>query len=377
MIVREVKLKLNSTQDKVLNQWLWHLTVVYNWAIRRRELNLERKIHEGWISSLEFQNLLAGTSRKLNISSHTIQAILVQADTAWERCFKKISGKPRFKGKRNKLTSIPFPDVIPPPENNKFKIAKSFLGTLNYFKQDLPQGKIKCGRIIKRASGWYLSLVIDTIAHKFKVKETQEIIGIDPGFSTLLTLSNGEKIQNPRELRKREKKLGQAQRGHNKKLVPRLHERQANIRKDRNHKISRRLLENYQTIFYSKDSFNKLAQRDKPKYNPKTKQLERKRGFGKSVREAGLGQLFGMMTYKAQLLADRKVIPVESVNSTKCCSTCGNLSGPSGKNDLAVRYWECEVCGTHHDRDINAAMNILNTGLGCSLENFGNKMSEN
>ena len=351
MIVRTVKLKLTKKQENTLVQWQNHLAAVYNWAIRRIELNANNKIY---FSKYDFQNSLAGVSKQLNINSHTIQAILMQAYTTWQRCFKKIAKKPRLKGKRNKLNSIPFPDALNTPINNKIKIP--LLGEIRYFKQELPIGKIKCGRIKKLASGWYLDLTINT-NHTFSIKQTDNVVGIDPGFSTLLTLSNGVKIENPRELRKREKRIGQAQRSHNKKLTRRLHERLKNIKKNRNHKISRKLLENYRTIYWSDDNFKGLS-----------------RLHGKSIGEAGLGQIRDFLTYKAQLLADREIILVSSVNSTKCCSNCGTINKSlSGLDSLAVRYWVCEVCGASHDRDINAAMNILNTGVGYTLETLATK----
>lgn len=343
MISRQLKLKLNKDQAAKLNTWLWNLTAVYNFGIRKIELNAKDKIY---FSGFDFHNLLAGHSIKLEIPSHTLQGILKRAHNAWNRCFKKLSKKPRFKGLRNKLTSIPFPDPILRPKDKK--IALPGLGKLKYFKQALPEGKIKCGAIIKRASGWYLSLTLDT-DHTFQVKDTQEAIGIDPGFKTLLTLSNGIKIENPRELRKGAERLAQAQRGHNQKLASRLQEKQANRRKDRNHKISRSLVENFKTICYSNDSFKGLA-----------------RVHGKSVSEAGLGQLIAMLTYKCRT-GSRTLTAVNSRFTTMTCSSCLARTGPIGWAGLKVRTWDCG-CGTTHDRDINAARNVLRAGLGLSHE---------
>lgn len=243
MIVRQLKLKLNKTQEKQLSGWLWNLTGIYNWAIRKIDLDSKDKIY---YSPKTFQNLLADHGKKLDIPSHTIQGILIQAHTAWQRCFKKLAKKPRLKGQRNRLNSVPFIDPIKVPIDNKIGVPG--IGKIRFHKQDLPEGKIKCGRIVKRASGWYLCLWIDTV-HAFKVKDTDKQVGIDPGFSTLLILSDGIKIENPRELRKGAERLAQAQRSRNYKLVARLQEKQANRRQDRNHKISRKLIENYKTIF--------------------------------------------------------------------------------------------------------------------------------
>jgi len=344
MIVRTLKLKLTRSQETQLEQWLWNLTGLWNWAIRKIENDARGKIYH---SPFDFVNLIAGHSKRMGIPSHTMQGMLNQAHAAWRRCFSKLAGKPKLKGRRRRLNSIPFPDPIRPPLGGRIGIPG--IGKIRYHKQELPEAKIKCGRIIRRASGWYLCLWLKT-EHRFPVKETDKAVGIDPGFHTLLTLSDGTKIENPRELRRGTKRLAQAQRGHDKNLSARLLERQANRRNDRNHKISRKLVEEYGTICYSDDNFKSMA-----------------RLFGKSISEASLGNLIGMLTCKCRT-GGRELVPVNSFHTTMTCSVCGALTGPSGLGGLAVRRWRCSVCGTDHDRDVNSAVVVLNAGLGTSHE---------
>jgi len=344
MIIRTLKLKLTKTQETQLNQWLWNLTGVYNWAIKKIEHDANDKIYH---STFDFVNMTANHSKKMGIPSHTLHGVSSQACNAWQRCFKKLANKPHLKGFRNKLNSIPFPDPLKPPKDNKIGIPG--IGKVRYHKQDLPEAKIKCGRMVKRASGWYLCLWLDT-EHKFPVKQTDKAVGIDPGFDTLLTLSDGTKIENPRELRKGSRRLEQAQRSCKKKLVARIQERQANRRRDRNHKISRKLVENYKTIYYSDDNFKAMAKR-----------------FGKSISEAALGNLIGMTTYKCRI-GGRKIVPINSFRTTMTCSACGALTGPTGFAGLKVRYWVCSACGAHHDRDINSAKVVFNVGVGTTHE---------
>ena len=144
--------------------------------------------------------------------------------------------------------------------------------------------------------------------------------------------------------------MAQAQRAHNKKLSARLQERQANRRNDRNHKISRKLVENYKTIFYSDDNFKGMA-----------------KIFGKSVSEAGLGDLIGKLDYKCRV-GGRRLEGKNSKHSTMTCSACGALTGPIGLSGLEVRQWVCSACGSIWDRDYNSSLNILNAGLGISHE---------
>jgi len=221
---------------------------------------------------------------------------------------------------------------------------------VRFHKQELPEGKIKCGRIVKRASGWYLCLFID--AQPAAIPKTAENrIGIDPGYKHLITLSTGEKIDHPKELQQSIKRIGQAQRGINKKLVARLHERISNQRKDRNHKLSRHLVSENSVICFSKDNIRGLS----------------RAGFGKSVAAAAHGQLRSMLSYKSHL-GGTEFIEVSSNGSTRICSHCGARTGPQGQAGLSVRQWKCVACGTLHDRDVNAAINTLIAGVGTTHE---------
>ena len=335
MITATLKLRLNRKQENTLNAWLWNLTGIWNFAIRKIELNAQDRIY---FSAFDFSNLLSGHGKKLNIPSHTIQGVLSQVYTAWQRCFKKIGGKPKFKGQRNKLNSISFPDRIRQPKETH--IGLPGIGKIRYHKQELPKGNIKCGRIIKRSSGWYLCMFIDAQRQPIACTGNGQI-GIDPGFKSLLTLSTGEKIEHPRELEAMGKRLGQAQRGHDKALAARLSEHRANQVKDRNHKLSLRLVKENIFIAFSADNHKGIAKK-----------------FGKSVSSSGHYQLMQMLSYKSSSCG-RKYIEVSSKNSTKTCSSCGALTGPSGWSGLSVREWVCSACGAVLDRDINAAINTL------------------
>ena len=106
MIQRQLKLRLTSKQESQLTAWLWHLTGVWNWAIRKLELDARDRVY---YSPKAFHNLLAGHSTKLGIPSHTLQGTLTTAYTARLRWRKKLAKRPKLKGQRNQLTSIPFP----------------------------------------------------------------------------------------------------------------------------------------------------------------------------------------------------------------------------------------------------------------------------
>jgi len=344
MIQAQIKLRVTKKQEVILNDWLLSLTRVWNWAIRKIELDGKDSVY---YTKIKFQNLLANHGKKIGIPSHTIQGMLVTAWESWKRCHKKIAKKPKLKGVRNKLNSIPFPDKIRSIKDGKVSVPG--IGKLRFHRQDIPEGQIKCGRIIKRASGWYLALFIN-VSSKPIESTSNSVIGIDPGFKTCLTTSTGEKLEKKKRLKEVSKRLAQSQRGKNKKLTARLQERLRNQRKDDNHKLSRKIVSENKEIYFSKDNIKLIAKK-----------------FGKSVAEAGHYQIRRMLEYKS-IASGRLYEEVDSKFSTMTCSNCFSRNGPTGTAGLSVRHWECTECGFHHDRDVNAATNTLLVGLGLSLE---------
>jgi putative transposase len=341
----QLELRMRKTQEKIAESWLPILGSVYNFAVRKIELNAQDKIY---FSKQEFQNLLAHHGERLGIPCHTLQGVLCTVHDAWTRCFKKIGGKPRLKGRRNKLTSIPFPDPIKAPKGNRIHVPG--LGSVKFHKMELPEGRIKCGRMVKR-SGWYLCLFIDAEPKAIE-RVAYGQIGIDPGFSNLLTTSDGDTIEHPRELEASAERLAQAQRGHNQQLAARIQERVANRKRYRNHKLSRRLVSENILIAFSKDNIEGMAKR-----------------FGKSAASSAHYQLRQMLSYKMPKSGGTYVEP-ESKFSTKTCNECGSQSGPTGLTGLSVRQWSCSDCGFVHDRDVNAARNALSAAAGCAVEGY-------
>lgn len=345
MIQCQLKLRPCKRQERELERWLFHLGSVYNWAVRKIELNAKDRI---FFSQWEFQNLLAGHSRRLDIPCVVLQGVLRTVHGAWSKCFKKKGGRPHLKGARNRLVSIPLPSRIKPAKGSRIYLPG--LETIRFHKMDIPAGDIKCGRIIKRASGWYLCLFIDADPTPVQ-RAAFGSIGIDPGFSNLLTLSSGEVIAHPREAEHLQSRLAQSQRGRNAKLTNRIRERLANQRKDRNHKISHRLIAENVKIVFSKDPTASIAKR-----------------FGKSVASSAHSQLRHFLAYKSPK-SGTQYVEVGHRFSTKTCNQCGSKTGPSGIAGLSVRNWVCSACGAHLDRDINAAINTLNFGAGCAHGN--------
>lgn len=348
MIQCQLKLKLRPAQSRMLDRWLWHLTGVYNWALRKIELDAKHGIYH---TAYDIKALLNGHGSRVGIPVEILGWTAAHAHLAWTRCFRGISRRPRFKGHRNKLNSIPLSRSKSVRVTSATRAVVAGIGSVVYHKQDIPAGRMKGARLIKRASGWYLNLIIE--AEPAAIPATAHgRVGIDPGFSALITLSTGEKVEHPNELRRSAGRLAQAQRGNRRQLTARLHERIGNQRKDRNHKLSRRLVCENALIVWSADNTKAVAQR-----------------FGKSVTAAAHSELRRHLAYKSSSCG-RRYIEVSNRNSTRTCSACGALSGPAGLAGLSVREWAC-ACGATHDRDVNAAVNTLALGLGISLERTG------
>jgi putative transposase len=272
---RFLSLSISSFRRQKVSGSEFRLTGVWNWAIRKLEQDAKDGIYH---SQKAFHNLLADHGKKLGIPSHTLQGMLDTASIAWQRCYKKLAKKPKRKGRRHRLTSMPLPDAFKPPTGTRLQVPG--LGSVRFHKQASPTGRLKSGRIVQRASGWYLCLCIDTHPNGIPTLGTGEV-GIAPGFLHLLTLSTGEKIPHPHERRQTAQRLAQAQRGKRQQLTARLQERLANQRTDRNQKLSRRLVADHQTLAWSKENDKALAQM-----------------FGKSVARAGHAQLRGLLAYK-------------------------------------------------------------------------------
>ena len=170
-------------------------------------------------------------------------------------------------------------------------------------------------------------------------------MGLDLGLKDTAATSDGEKLEAGHFYRSIEQKIATAQRRGHKRQAKRLHRTAARRRKDALHKFSRTMVNEYQRIVVGDVSSLKLA----------------KTRMAKSVLDAGWGMLKTQLQYKGQQ-AGRCVEIVSERNTTRTCSNCKALTGPSGLDMLDVRTWVCRECGVTHDRDVNAARNILSAG---------------
>ncbi|MGW0084752.1 RNA-guided endonuclease InsQ/TnpB family protein [Streptomyces sp. NPDC003393] len=357
----------DAAQQAALARAFGCARVVFNDAVRARED--ARKAGQPFPTAGQLSRKLITEAKQTRerfwlggVSAVVLQQSLRDAEMAYRNFFASLGstrkgpklGAPRFKSRKDARQAIRF------TANARWSITGS--GRLNLPK--IGAVKVKWSRtlpatptsvtVIKDAAGrFFASFVIDTdpAADQARMPATDRTIGIDLGLTHFAVLSDGTKIDSPRFLRRAEKKLKKAQRELSRKQkgsknrakarlkVARAHARVADARREFHHQLSTKLISENQGIAVEDLSVAGLA-RTKP---------------ATSVHDAGWAQFISMLEYKAARYGRTLVKIGRFTPTSQTCSTCGAVDGPK---PLDVREWTCSACGTVHDRDHNAALNI-------------------
>jgi IS605 OrfB family transposase len=192
-----------------------------------------------------------------------------------------------------------------------------------------------------------LNIVIDVATPDIDARQPLRGVGIDLGLKDFATLSTGEKIEAQRIYRGTEEALAAAQRARKNRRVAAIHAKIANRRSDFLHKLSNRIVRQFDYIAVGNVAAARLA----------------KTSMAKSVLDAGWSTFRNQLAYKA-LKHGAWFEEVDESFTSQTCSNCGSMpdSRPKGIAGLGIREWQCSVCGCKHDRDLNAAINILRRG---------------
>lgn len=370
----EYRIYPNKTQRIALFDTLRVCRDLYNACLERRKTLYETTSKSmGVYTQIQERNTY-GVDLS-SVYSQVTQNVCARVDNAFKGFFRRVKsgekpGYPRFKS-LSRYDSFTYPQ-------SGFKVldkhvALSKIGTIKMKKhRELPKGsKIKTCTVKRNClNQWFIVLSIE-VPLQPPVVASDNAVGIDVGCESFLTLSNGEKIEHPHFYKKSEKRLAKATSRYDKlKKLPRdnktkrkakyrknkLNVKVSNQRKDFLHKLSRKLVQRFDTL-YVED------------LNIKGMTKDNYRNLNKSICDSGWGYFFQYLTYKAEE-AGKKVVKVNPAYTSQICSGCGYMV----KKELSVRRHRCPQCGLDVDRDHNAALNILSFGTKLSKGNLGRSL---
>lgn len=349
-IIKTLSVRVRDKHAKILSRMAFEVNQVWNAAnAETAEWSYIPVPEVGYIrnniTAFDLQKQLKGIKKERGfiIHSRTFQEVIAVHHKSRKQ-FKRDKLRWRVSGGSGRsLGWVPFKSGAAQWKNGQVYFAGHYFKVWDSY--GLSKYSFRSGSFSEDARGrWYFNIVVEVPVQN---SEGNGQIGIDLGLKTTATCSDGTVLERGNFYRNMEEKLGKAQRANKKKQVKNIHAKIKNKRKDTLHKFSNKLVKENSLIVVGNVSSSKLA---------KTK-------MAKSVLDAGWSMLKTQLDYKSKAM---RVVFVEVNESytTQTCSCCGCISSssPKGRAGLRIREWACAECGAEHDRDINAALNILAAG---------------
>lgn len=359
---RAYKFRIYPTpaQESILRQTLGCCRFVYNWALaKRREAWVSNKENISYAKSSAAMTKLKSSQERewLNdVSSVCLQQSLRNLDTAFSRFFKKKSAYPSFKARKNGGSAQFMTSAFRLEGENLF-LAKIKTPVKVRWSRELSREPSSCTVSQNAAGQWFASFLCEEeIA---KLSHSDKKIGVDLGVESFATLSDGRKFSQPKKVRRLRKKLARLQRLHSRKAkdsknrekarrkVARVHQHIADVRKDFLHKLSTQLVRENQAIALEDLLVSNMV---------------KNRNLSRCISEQGWREFRTMLEYKCEWYGRELLVVDRLFPSSKTCSCCG----AKASFGLETRQWTCGGCGATHDRDVNAAKNILAAGQAVS-----------
>ena len=351
IISHKIRIYPNKEQDVFLKKSCGVARFAYNWGLAEWQNQYK---NGGKPNHLKLKKQFNGIKRAdfpftCEVSKCCSETAFVNLGKAYKNFFDRRAKYPRFK-KKGIHDSFGLNNLNFHVEGKHIKLAK--MSPMRMAEPLRFDGKIMSGTVSRVADKWYISIVVD-VRRDLTLPKTGKFVGVDLGVKDIAITSDGCKFANPRWIQKSEKKLKRLQRElarrqcaskrreRTRLRLARQHDRVANQRKDWLHKITTHLVRKYDVI--ALEDLN-------------VRGMVKNHNLAKAIANVSFGEFNRQIEYKSQMYGKQIHRVDRFFPSSKTCSNCGCVQE---KMPLHVREWTCPDCGAHHDRDINAATNLL------------------
>jgi putative transposase len=352
----------------------------YNWALAEWQ-----KQYEEWKEDNTLPKPSAfSLDKKLNsikheqfpwmkeVTSDATQEAVLQLGDAFKNFFKKQNKYPNFKKKGKSRDSFRIKNTNFRCNDKRIKLPK--LGWVRMTEQLRFHGKLLSATVSRTADRWFVSIAVEIeVPSKIEHENQGSVVGMDLGVTNLAVLSDGAVFSGPKPMRKLLNRMRRVSRSfsrkkkgsHNNKKakmkLARLHARISNIRKDATHKLTHFIAKNYEIV--GMEDLN-------------AKGMVRNHRLALSISDANFGEIKRQLLYKTEKFGGKVILADRFFPSSKTCSSCNHIMD---NLPLKIRNWECPVCTMHHNRDINAAINLAayaarSAVLACGEESSGGSL---